>query len=61
MPYDYYEDEIYVYDQCCKNCRYFKRYGFFSECTHPEHDEFDTPADNGTDWCELWEGKRHRR
>ena len=59
--YDHSDEEIYVYDQCCRNCRYFRRYGFPTVCAHPEHDEFDTPADNGSDWCELWKGKRGRR
>lgn len=55
------EEEIYVYDQCCKNCIYFRQSAYGSECVHPEHDEFDCPADDGSDWCDLWKGKRGRQ
>ena len=58
--YDHSDEEIYVYDQCCLNCRYFRHYEIGSECTNPNLDEFDSPADNGTDWCENWRGRSRR-
>ena len=52
--YDHSDEELYVYDQCCRNCRYFQNH----QCTNPDRDEFDYPADNGSDWCEDWKGRR---
>lgn len=47
--YDHSDQELYVYDQCCENCRYFyigcsttEKYGCRS---HPE-----------SNWCEDWKG-----
>ncbi len=58
--YDHSDGELYVYDQCCKNCRYFRfsdEYG--AECMRPGADEFDAPADDGSTWCEDWKGGRN--
>ena len=55
--YDHSDEEVYIYDQCCKNCRYFRQYEAGSVCTNENLDEFDSPADNGSDWCEYWEGR----
>lgn len=55
--YDHSDEEIYVYDQCCRNCRYFGN----RECVRPGADEFDAPAENGSDWCEEWKGKSRGR
>ena len=52
--YDHSDEELYVDDQCCKNCRFFS--GF--KCTQPERDEFDYPGPK--DWCELWKGRGRR-
>ena len=52
--YDHSDEELYVYDQCCRNCRYFQNH----QCTNSGRDEFDYPADNGSDWCEEWKGRR---
>ena len=52
--YDHSDEELYVYDQCCGNCRYFD--GEF--CNRPYHlvDEWR----NRSDWCEYWKNKRSR-
>ena len=47
-------ETLEVYDQCCRNCRYYRH----SECVIA--DEFDYPSDNGSDWCERWKGRRRR-
>ncbi len=52
--YDHSDEEMYVYDQCCDNCRFFRN----NECVRPERDEFDYPGPK--DWCELW-AERDRR
>ncbi len=57
---DHSDQEIYVYDQCCRNCRYFYGCEYGSQCMRPGADEFDTPADDGSDWCEYWKGKGGR-
>lgn len=57
---DHSDQEIYVYDQCCANCRYFDGCGYGSQCLRPDADEFDNPPDNGSGWCEYWKGRdRH--
>ena len=59
--YDHSDEELYVDDQWCANCRFFRKYEAGSECTNPNLGEFDLPADNGTDWCENWEGRSRKR
>ena len=53
------DDELYVYDQCCRNCRYY--------C------DWDSPEENGcklygrpdyeqypeNSWCFDWKGRSH--
>lgn len=56
--YDHSDEEMYVYDQCCRNCRYFRQLEFGFYCTCPELSEFDSPSDNGSNWCENWKGVR---
>ena len=56
--YDHSDEELYVYDQCCGNCRFFRNQEFGSVCLNRNHDEFDAPADSGTDWCEYWRGQK---
>ena len=41
--YDHSDQELYVDDQCCENCRYQ------CNCHH-------TPFPSG--WCEYWKGSR---
>ena len=41
--YDHSDQELYVDDQCCENCRY---------CGYCNH----TPYPSG--WCEYWKGGR---
>ena len=41
--YDHSDQELYVDDQCCDNCRYR------GNCSH-------TPFPSG--WCEYWQGER---
>ena len=55
--YDHSDQEIYVYDQCCGNCRYFRGSEYGSECIRPGGDEFDNPPDDGSGWCEYWKGR----
>lgn len=43
--YDHTDQELYVYDQCCENCRYC---GY---CCH-------TPYPSG--WCENWKDGGYR-
>ena len=42
--YDHSDEELYVDDQCCENCR------FYENCCH-------TPFPSG--WCEYWKDGRH--
>jgi len=42
--YDHSDEELYVDDQCCENCR------FYGNCCH-------TPFPSG--WCEYWKDGRH--
>ena len=42
--YDHSDEELYVYDQGCENCR------FYGKCCH-------TPFPSG--WCEYWKDGRH--
>ena len=42
--YDHSDEELYVDDQCCENCR------FCGNCYH-------TPFPSG--WCEYWKDGRH--
>ena len=58
--YDHSDQEIYVYDQCCANCRFFCGSEYGSECVRLEADEFDNPPDDGSGWCEYWKGKGGR-
>lgn len=42
--YDHSDQEMYVYDQCCDNCRY-------------QHNCYHTPFPSG--WCEYWKDGIH--
>lgn len=42
--YDHSDQEMYVYDQCCENCRYC---GF---CRHSPY---------ASNWCEYWRDSRY--
>lgn len=42
--YDHSDEELYVYDLCCENCR------FYGNCCH-------TPFPSG--WCEYWKDGRY--
>ena len=42
--YDHSDEELYVDDQCCENCRYY------GNCYH-------TPFPSG--WCEHWKDGTH--
>ena len=50
--YDHSDEELYVYDQCCGNCRYYDSAACC--CTRPWQDEFRD--ENG--WCMEWKGVR---
>ena len=48
------EEEMYVFDQCCQNCRYYCDYGDEDEigCKYKRRDDYEQhPASN---WCVDW-------
>lgn len=50
--YDHSDEELYVYDQCCENCR-FDRDGKCSRKGKRSRED-----DVLSDWCPDWKGKR---
>ena len=52
--YDHSDEELYVYDQCCRNCRFYND-GDFS-CSRSYQYGFK----NGGGWCTDWKGKGGR-
>ena len=47
--YDHSDQELYVYDQCCENCRYYN-----GGCCHENRYGYDPFPP--TNWCEDWKG-----
>lgn len=55
------DEELYVYDQCCQNCRYYcdwdeDEYNGCKNYGRPDYKQYED-----TDWCVDWKGKRGRR
>lgn len=48
--YDHSDQELYVYDQCCENCRFFN-----GGCCNEGREDFDPYPD--ANWCEDWKGR----
>jgi len=54
------DEELYVYDQCCENCRYYcdwederqKGYRYYAR------DDYERMPE--THWCYQWRGKKGR-
>lgn len=49
--YDHSDQEVYVFDQCCKNCRYY------NDCEFCCNRHYGSGFKKGTDWCMDWKGK----
>lgn len=52
--YDHSDEELYVYDQCCRNCLFYNS-GDCS-CSHSYQYGFK----DGSGWCIDWKGKGGR-
>ena len=54
---NYLNDDLSIYAQCCRNCRFFHidHDGSYGLCMNPDLDEFDNPSEKGDDCCDLWE------
>ena len=50
--YDHSDEELYVYDQCCENCRFDQD----GKCSRK--DKHGREEDVMSDWCPDWKGKR---
>lgn len=48
---DHSDQEIYVYDQCCRNCRFYDAGALY--CTRNYH----AKVKYGRGWCEYWKGR----
>lgn len=53
--YDHSDEELYVYDQCCQNCRFYNDGDF--RCSRRYRYGFK----NGRGWCVDWKGTGGRR
>ena len=54
------EEELYVYDQCCENCRYYADYcESESGCRNVDREDYEVRPK--THWCCDWKGKREHR
>ena len=57
--YDHSDEELYVYDQCCQNCRYCGGEGAGDVgCGKRDREDY-TPFPK-TNWCMDWKGKGGR-
>ena len=55
------DEEMYVYDQCCENCRYYCSWGEKSQrgCKFYARDDYERfPKSH---WCYQWKGKKQSR
>ena len=55
------DEEMYVYDQCCQNCRYYcdwddQKHNGCKNLGREDYEQY--PKSN---WCLDWKGKGHRR
>ena len=49
--YDHSDEELYVYDQCCDNCRFMND----GICRHPY--PYSNKERRTSDWCPEWKGR----
>ena len=54
--YDHSDQEVYVYDQCCQNCRYYGGMGGGDIGCGKYNREGFTPFPK-SNWCMDWKGK----
>ena len=50
--YDHSNDELYVYDQCCQNCRYYNDTGVCCKYDREDYKPFQLSR-----WCVDWKIK----
>lgn len=53
------DEEMYVYDQCCQNCRYYCDWDPEKElngCKNYGREDYKQHEETG--WCMDWKGKR---
>ena len=48
--YDHSDQELYVDDQCCDNCRYFNG----GICNKYDREDYEEEPESG--WCDEWRG-----
>ena len=55
------DEEMYVYDQCCENCRYYCGWGEERQrgCKLYTRDDYERFPK--TRWCYQWKGKKQSR
>jgi len=53
--YDHSDQELYVYDQCCKNCRYCDE---STGCRNYNREDYTPFPESG--WCMDWKGNGGR-
>ena len=58
---EYADEEMYVYDQCCENCRYYCGWGEKRDrgCKLYSRDEYERFPK--THWCYQWKGERRQQ
>ena len=54
--YDHSDEELYVYDQCCQNCRFYSEQGVC--CMYGREDYRPFQPSN---WCVDWKNRSSRR
>ncbi len=54
------DEELYVYDQCCENCRYYCDWEDERQkgCRYYARDDYERMPE--THWCYQWRGKKGR-
>ncbi|MBR2135447.1 MAG: hypothetical protein IJ855_04415 [Bacteroidales bacterium] len=55
--YDHTDEKMYVDDQNCRNCRFFRA----GSCVNPSHVGSANYLDGDTGWCVDWKKKGRRR
>ena len=55
------DEEMYVYDQCCENCRYYCGWGEEKQrgCKLYTRDDYERFPKSR--WCYQWKGKKQSR
>ena len=54
--YDHSDEELYVYDQCCQNCRYYNETNGCSRFDREEYESFPLSS-----WCVDWKNRSGRK